>query len=198
MTDRIIRIGITGGIGSGKTFVSHFVEKKGIPVFYTDIVARDLMVTSPEIRSALVDLLGAQVYDREWNLNKKMVADFLFADPGHARKINSIVHPVVRAAFIDWAERSHKNFVAMECAILYESGFDRIVDRVMTVTAPLPIRLRRITMRDHCSIEQAQKRIDAQFSDDERCRRADFVLNNDGRAAVDLQLNEFLRKLGFE
>lgn len=198
MNDRKVRIGITGGIGSGKTFVSHFVEKRGIPVFYTDTVARDLMVTSPDIRTALVDLLGTQVYDSGWNLNRKMVADYLFAGPGHAHKINSIVHPVVRAAFLDWAEHSDKEFVAMECAILYESGFDRVVDQVMAVTAPLPVRLQRIVVRDHCTVEQAQKRIDAQFSDEERCRRADFVLNNDGRAAVDLQLNEFLRKLGFE
>lgn len=198
MNSRQVRIGITGGIGSGKTYVSHFVEKIGIPVFYTDNVARDLMVTSREIKNALVTLLGDRVYDSEGRLNKKLVADYLFADPGHALKINSIVHPVVRTAFLEWADQSDKPFVAMECAILYESGFDRIVDQVLAVTAPLSVRLKRIVARDACSVEQAQKRIDAQFSDDERCRRADFVLNNDGVAAVDLQLQEFLRKLGFE
>lgn len=198
MNDKIIKIGVTGGIGSGKTFVSRYLEKMGIPVFYTDTVARELMNKSPEIRNAMIALLGCQAYDNEGKLNKQLVASYLFSDPAHAKAVNHIVHPVVRQAFEDWVRRSSVRCVAMECAILYESGFDCLVDYAITVTAPLSVRLERIIDRDSCSLEQAQARINAQISEEERCAKADFVLNNDGCQSVQSQLHDFLNRIGVE
>lgn len=176
-----IRIGITGGIGSGKSVVSRLLRLLGIPVYISDEEAKRLMATDEGIRAELVALLGGEVY-REGTLNKALLASYLFADPDHARRVNAIVHPRVRDDFRAWA-KAHEGagLVAMESAILYEAGFRDEVDRVVMVYAPEETRIERATKRDAASRAGVEKRIRSQMGDEEKRRLADYVLINDGK-----------------
>ena len=161
-----IRIGITGGIGSGKSVVSRLLRLLGIPVYISDEEAKRLMATDEGIRAELVALL----------------ASYLFAGPDHARRVNAIVHPRVRDDFRAWA-KAHEGagLVAMESAILYEAGFRDEVDRVVMVYAPEETRIERATRRDAASRAGVEKRIRSQMGDEEKRRLADYVLVNDGK-----------------
>lgn len=186
----VIKIGITGGIGSGKSFFSSRLKEYGIPVFDSDSEAKKLMLVSPFIVSSLKSLLGDNVYI-DGKLNKSLIADYIFSSPTNAHKINSIVHPCVKKEFLSWVNEhfnSGDRIVAIESAILLESGFDDIVDKVVTVHAPLELRIYRVMKRDHTSREKVLERINSQMSDDERNQRADFVIENDGLTPLDEQI----------
>lgn len=186
----VIKIGITGGIGSGKSFFSSRLKEYGIPVFDSDSEAKKLMLVSPFIVSSLKSLLGDNVYI-DGKLNKSLIADYIFSSPTNAHKINSIVHPCVKKEFLSWVNEhfnSGNRIVAIESAILLESGFDDIVDKVVTVHAPLELRISRVMKRDHTSREKVLERINSQMSDDERNQRADFVIENDGFTPLDEQI----------
>lgn len=187
----MIKIGITGGIGSGKSYVSHLLEKKGIPLYDTDREAKRLTVTHPQIREKLSDLLGAEVYHTDGTLNKPLVAGYLFSSPEHAEHINQIIHPCVYDDFQLWADRQAEagaEVVAMESAILFESGFQTAVDYVVMVYAPLDLRIKRAMLRDSASEEQIKARISAQMDDEEKRRRADYVLFNDEKMSLEMQI----------
>ena len=129
----MIKIGITGGIGSGKSYVSHLLEKAGIPVYDTDTEAKKLTLSHPRIREGLLALLGEEVYKADGSLNKPVLASYLFASAENAGRVNRIIHPCVHEDFQQWADRqaaSGTEVVAMESAILFESGFHAIVDYV--------------------------------------------------------------------
>ena len=131
----MIKLGITGGIGCGKSYVAHLLQERGIPVYDTDREAKRLMVSHPVIRRKLTELLGEAVYEGDV-LNKPLLAGYLFACKDNAERVNSVVHPCVYDDFLRWTkmhECSGKETVAMESAILFESGFDRAVDRVLMV-----------------------------------------------------------------
>ena len=186
----VIKIGITGGIGSGKSFFSSRLKEYGIPVFDSDSEAKKLMLVSPFIVSSLKSLLGDNVYI-DGKLNKSLIADYIFSSPTNAHKINSIVHPCVKKEFLSWVNEhfnSGDRIVAIESAILLESGFNDIVDKVVTVHAPLELRISRVMKRDHTSREKVLERINSQMSDDERNQRADFVIENDGLTPLDEQI----------
>lgn len=186
----VIKIGITGGIGSGKSFFSSRLKEYGIPVFDSDSEAKKLMLVSPFIVSSLKSLLGDNVYI-DGKLNKSLIADYIFSSPTNAHKINSIVHPCVKKEFLSWVNEhfnSGDRIVAIESAILLDSGFDDIVDKVVTVHAPLELRISRVMKRDHTSREKVLERINSQMSDDERNQRADFVIENDGLTPLDEQI----------
>jgi dephospho-CoA kinase len=188
---RMIKIGITGGIGSGKSYVAHLLEKKGIPLYDTDREAKRLTVTHPQIREKLSDLLGAEVYHTDGTLNKPLVAGYLFSSPEHAEHINQIIHPCVYDDFQLWADRQAEagaEVVAMESAILFESGFQTAVDYVVMVYAPLDLRIKRAMLRDSASEEQIKARISAQMDDEEKRRRADYVLFNDEKMSLEMQI----------
>lgn len=192
----MIKIGITGGIGSGKSFVAKQMEEKGIPVYYTDDMAKQLMAESPVIREKLTELLGEDAYLSDGLPNKKKLIDYLFANKENALRIHSIVHPVVKSDFQQWAER-HKSteIVAMECAILYEAGFDDVVDRVAMIYAPLEIRIERAMKRDGATRQQVTNRINAQMSDEEKCKRADYTIYNDGIRPIPAQIDSMLKQV---
>ena len=179
-----VRIGLTGGIGSGKSVVARLLMLMGVPVYNCDEEARRLMLTCPTIRRELTALLGSQVY-REGRLNKPLIASYLFASADHAGRINAIVHPQVRLDFRRWASlHSDEPVVAMESAILIEAGFTSEVDRLVEVYAPLEVRTRRIMARDRISRSQAMERIASQMDEEEKRRQADVVIINDGKTAV--------------
>ena len=187
----MIKFGITGGIGSGKSFVSKLLKQYGIPVFDCDSEAKKLTNTHPVIRERLVRLLGPEVYTAD-GLNKPVLAAYLFASKEHAERVNAIIHPCVKDAFCEWAlQRCEEgnSVVAMESAILYESGFHTLVDKVMMVYAPLDVRCERVIARDHTTIEAVKKRMASQMPDEQKCKMADFVVKNDGTLSLDVQLD---------
>lgn len=179
-----IRIGITGGIGSGKSVVSRLLELMGIPVYFTDNEAKRLMRDDAGIRSDLTALLGSGVY-QDGVLNKPMLASYIFGHPTHAQAVNAIVHPRVRDDFRSWTQRmSGHQLVAMESAILLEAGFRDEVDVVVMVYASREVRIARAMRRDASSRDSVEKRIDSQMDDGEKQAQADFVLVNDDETAL--------------
>ena len=180
-----IKLGITGGIGSGKSMVSRLLQLLGVPVYISDDETKRLMVSDPHIRHGLTTLLGAAVYDTAGRLNKPLLASYLFASPDHARQMNGIIHPRVKEDFRRWASaRQTVPVVGIESAILLEAGFASEVDRVVTVYAPPEVRIARAMRRDASTREQIEQRIRSQMDDEEKRRRADFVIVNDGKTPL--------------
>ena len=191
----MIRIGITGGIGSGKTYVCQLLQQRGIPVYHCDDEAKRLMTESPLIRRRLTQLLGADAYTPS-GLNRPLIARYLFADQRHAERINRIVHPVVRQDFLQWTEQQQDApIVVQECALLFESGFQDTVDVTVEVYAPLHLRLQRAIQRDQATPEQIQARMTQQMDEEEKRQRADFCVLNDGTADLDTQLTQLLEQI---
>ena len=183
-----MKVGIAGGIGSGKSYVARRLAGHGIEVYDCDAAAKRLMHTSPELRRQLTDLIGPDTYTAE-GLNKAAVSRFLLASEANAQAINAIVHPAVFADF------QQSGMQWLESAIMYESGADRYVDRVVVITAPEDVRLQRIMQRDGITREQAMEWIHRQWPQDEVRRRADYEIVNDGQADIDKQLNIILEQL---
>lgn len=176
-----IKIGITGGIGSGKSVVSHLLMLMGIPVYISDIEAKRLMLTNENIQTDLCNLLGEDVY-QGGQLNKALLTSYLFADSENAKKVNAIVHPRVRDDFRIWTQaREPINFVGIESAILYEAGFENEVDLVVMVYAPIEVRIERAIRRDAASRKQVEERVHSQMEDEDKIRLADYILINDGK-----------------
>ena len=193
----MVKIGITGGIGSGKSYVSRLLtEHYEIPVYNTDSEAKRLMLSDEGIRRRLTALLGKEVYKSDGTLNKPLLANYLFADSCHAGQINAIVHPQVKADFLKWADlQTGCEIVALESAILFESGFDNIVDKVVMVYAPVELRIRRVMLRDSTTEEKIRQRIVAQMDDKAKQDRSDFIIFNDGSRPLNLQLDDLQETL---
>ena len=190
-----IRIGITGGIGSGKSVVSKILSLLDIPIYLSDDEAKRLTATDEAIRRELTDLLGDELYQGGM-LNKQMLANFLFASAENAEKINAIIHPQVKQDFRRWCTRhSASPFVAMESAILFESGFDSEVDVVVMVYAPQEVRIQRAMMRDAASRTQIEQRIKRQMGDETKRSKAHYVLINDDKTALIPQVLQLLVSL---
>ena len=191
----MIKFAITGGIGSGKSYVSSLLEERGIPIYNADLESKRLTVQDEGIRKELVALLGDDIYQGA-ALNKPLLASYLFANSDNAVKVNSIIHPRVKDDFRRWVE-SQKDvpLVGLESAILYESGFDDVADQVVMVYAPEAVRLQRAMKRDNATEEQVRARMSAQMDDEEKRSKADFVLMNDGIMPLDVQLDDLVRFL---
>ncbi len=182
------RIGITGGIGSGKSYVCHWLEEMGLPVFYCDDEAKRIIRTHPVVRQELTALVGSAVYDADGQLVKPVLAAYLCTSPEHAARVDAIVHPVVAEEFCTWADSQTARTVIMECALLFESGFDRLVHHTVHVSAPLELREKRVMARDGVTLEKVQAWMSLQMPEEEKARRADSVLHNDGSGCLDEEL----------
>lgn len=190
-----IRLGITGGIGSGKSLVCRLLEVMGIPVYISDTETKQLMASDASIRKELVALLGEEVY-AGGVLNKPMLASYLFGNPEHACRVNGIVHPRVKDDFRHWVQRHATDpVVAIESAILIEAGFVGEVDVVVMVYAPEEVRIERAMKRDASSRELIEKRLRSQMSDEEKRKQADFVIVNDGETPLIPQVWDLLTSL---
>ena len=187
------RIGSTGGIGSGKTYVCHLLQQRGIPVYHCDDEAKRLMQHSPSIRRQLTQLIGPHVY-QDNQLNRPAIAAYLFAHADNAARVNAIVHPVVRQDFLRWTHEQQADIVAQESAILFEAGFQDTVDVTVEVYAPPTLRIERAIQRDHATPEQIQARMAQQMDEEEKRRRADHAILNDG-TPLDSQIDQLLEKL---
>lgn len=188
----MIKIGITGSIGCGKSYIAEKIKQLGIPVYDSDREAKRLMTSSIEIRTNLTNLLGTDAYISDKQLNKRLIADYLFASKENAKRINAVVHPAVKADFEIWAEKQHCPAVALECAILYESGFNKLTDAVIAVSAPKELCIKRAMARDRVTKEEIERRMAFQMTNQERCAQTPFVLLNDGSAHLDNRIAELL------
>ena len=191
----MISIAITGGIGSGKTYVSNMFQERGVPIYNADTEAKRLMVQDEVIRKELIALVGEEVYQGT-ELNKPLLASYLFSSVEHVQQINSIVHPRVKADFVEWLKARREYAVAgIESAILFEAGFRDSVDSVIMVSAPEELRLARAMKRDGATEQQIRSRMSAQMNEDEKIKMADFVIYNDETKPLDEQISFILQIL---
>ena len=183
-----MKIGITGGIGSGKSYICQRLKTRGIEVYDCDSAAKRLIRTSDSIRRQLTQLIGEDTYIGD-SLNKVAVARFLLASESNAQAIDHIVHPAVFQDFMD------SGMQWMESAILYESGINKLVDRVIVATAPLEIRIQRVMQRDGITRENVEQWMQRQWSQEEIRKQADYEIVNDGIADIDAQIDIILEKI---
>lgn len=192
------RIGITGGIGSGKSYVARLLTRQySIPIYDCDAEAKRLNVQSDEIRQALIRLVGPDIYASDCSLQRSVLAQYLFASSDNAQRVNAIVHPVVARDFEQWAQRQSdlgQSIVALESAILFESGFDHFIDYSINVSAPHDLRLQRAMLRDEASRQSIEARMQRQMSDQERSSLSHFTLINDGRE-LEVQIQYILQEI---
>lgn len=188
-----IRIGITGGIGSGKSGVSNLLRLMGVPVYDCDREARRLMNEDAAIRSGIVALAGSKAYAADGQLDRRYLAAYMFGHDDRVQAVNAIVHPAVRADWLRWAaERQDCDVVAIESAILYEAGLQDDVEAVVLVYTPLEERIRRTMVRDGCAESQVRARMESQLSDEEKLPRADHVIRNAEQDAITPQVERLL------
>lgn len=184
-------IAITGGIGSGKSVVCKTLKASGFAVYDSDERAKYITATSSEVKYKLQSLLGRSIY-LNGSLNKKMLADFLFASAENTKIINSIIHPAVKDDFKEWCLQQDSEFVFMESAILFESGFDKLADEIWCVTASEEVRVDRVMARNGMRAEEVRSRIKSQMSDREREKLSDYIIDNNGERSVLKQLEKIL------
>ena len=173
----MLKIGVTGGIGSGKSTVCRLFAARGIAVYDTDAAAKRLMAEDAALRRAIEARFGEESY-QEGALNRPWLARQVFGDEAALQALNRLVHPAVIADFERWATEQQSAYVVVESAILYEAGLDQAVDRVVAVLAPERLRIERAMQRDGATEEQIRSRMAAQLSDEELHRRADVALVN--------------------
>lgn len=176
-------VGITGGIGSGKSYISRGLAKHGFVIYDCDKEAKRLIEQDPEVREQISELLGEEVY-ANGKYQTKVVADKVFNNPTLLQSLNAIVHPAVKKDILRRADSPIHQLtdspLLVESAILYESGLDQLCNQVIAVIAPEEVRIERAMCRDHANAEQIKARIKTQMSDTERAQRADIVIHNDG------------------
>ncbi|HMI08666.1 MAG TPA: dephospho-CoA kinase [Flavobacterium sp.] len=190
-------IGLTGGIGSGKTTIGEYFRTLGVPVYIADEEARKISEL-PEVAEAIKSLFGQTIF-ANGKLDREALAKIVFNDPLKLKQLNSIIHPAVRAHFADWLQR-HSEFplVIKETAILFESGSDVDCDYIITVTAPTEIRINRVMLRDKVSRESVMKRIENQWTEADRISKSDFVIENTDLQQAKKQAIEILKKLSIQ
>ena len=173
----MIKVAVCGGIGSGKSTICRMFAERGAALYDSDSRAKALMTESAELREALVAEFGEECY-ADSVLNRQYLASKVFGSAEQLARLNAIVHPAVKADFLQWAEEQEGDYCILESAILFESGFDAVVDKTVAVLAPLPLRIERAMQRDGATREQIEARVKAQMSDDELVARADFAIVN--------------------
>lgn len=182
---------ITGGIGSGKSYVCRILENRGVSVYDCDAAAKRLMRTSEKLQQELRQLVGQDVYTSDGQLQKRVLADFLLTSEANKQALNDVIHPAVAEDFLS------SGMTWLESAILFESGFDRRVsfDRVVCVSAPRDVRIQRIMRRDNITAEKAAEWIDTQMAQEEVERRSHFVIVNDDKSDIEQQIDNMLSQI---
>ena len=181
----MLKIGITGNIGGGKTTVSKVFEVLGIPVFYADNAAKNVMATDATLIGSIKTAFGNESYSGDGSLNRKYIASIVFNDEIQLAKLNSLVHPAVFMAFEEWTNQiTDAPYVLKEAALLFESTSYKMCDYSVMVTAPLELRIKRVMQRDSLSRDEVLNRDSRQFSEEKKTAMADFVIKNDDTQLV--------------
>ena len=175
-----IKIGITGGIGSGKTTVCQIFETIGIPVYYADERAKALMTDNIDLVNAIKDLLGNKAYKKDGTLDRMFIAKVVFSDKAILDQLNALVHPAVWEDGNQWHKKQNTPYTIKEAALLFESGGYQMMDAVITVTAPEKVRIKRVMKRDGVSEEQVLARMNKQWPESQKVALSDFVITNNG------------------
>lgn len=178
-------IGITGGIGCGKSVVSKIIDLMGFPVYDSDSNAKRITDESDKIRKELIARFGIEIYEGT-RLNRKLLAKKIFTDEQNRTFVNELIHPVVLADFLQWSEIQLKksNIVFIESAILFESGFYKYVDKILLVTSPQDLRIERIKKRDNITIEEIKERLQSQIYQEYLSEKSDFIIQNDEKRSL--------------
>jgi dephospho-CoA kinase len=191
----MITIGLTGGIGSGKSVVARLFETMNIPVYDSDKEAKKILSNSEFVKRGLSERFGEDIY-LNGMLNKTLLSFLLFSNEKNLKFANAIIHPEVQKDFIHWTkQREDKSFVVIESAILFESGFDKCVDVIICVSAPLEIRIERTQKRDGLNLEAVLNRVKNQVSEEERNKKSAYVIINDNYQPVLPQVENIIKKL---
>ena len=191
------KVGITGGIGSGKSTVCRMLAERGVALYDADSRAKELMSASAALRNALIENFGAETFNAE-GLNRAYLAARVFNDAEQLRLLNSLVHPAVIADFEAWAEEQNGQYVVFESAILFEAGLENRVDVVVAVMAPESLRVERVMARDGHSKEQVMARIKNQMSDDERSDRSKYSIVNIDVEELEEDVEQLHRRLSYD
>lgn len=180
-------IGLTGGIGSGKTTVASIFSTLGIPVYNSDLRAKLLMNSKAELQKQIIQLFGHQVYDDHMQLNTSLIASTVFKDRSQLLKLNSVVHPAVQADLKEWASQInqfHVPYLIQESAILFEETLTEKLNEIILIVAPEEIRISRVMERDKISADKVKERIKNQWTDLKKIPLADFIIFNDGERSL--------------
>jgi dephospho-CoA kinase len=188
-------IGLTGGIGSGKSTIANYIASKGIPVYIADEEAKKLMEL-PEVITSVQSIFSENVLDKFGKLDRKKIADLVFNSPTQLSQLNNIVHPLVKNHFMEWLKiHSNAPYVIKEVAILFETGGNTACDKVIVVTAPEEIRIERAMKRDNVSKETIVSRMNNQLPESEKITKSDFIIHNIDLNKTFIQLDEILKIL---
>lgn len=190
----MLKIGITGGIGSGKSYVCQILEKMGYTIFYSDLEAKKLMIQNKELIQQIKNIIGEHAYLNN-ELNKPIIRNFLFQNEVNKEKLNSLIHPFVYQEFEKWASSIQKEIVFNESALLFETDSYKRFNKTILVTAPEEIRIERLIKRNSLSIEEIKKRFNAQLNDSIKSKKADYIIENDDKKLIIPQINKMLEQI---
>ena len=179
----MLRIGLTGGIGSGKSTVARIFEVLSIPVYYADEAARRLMNEHQELKNQIRELFGEAAYI-DGQLNRAYIGGTVFSDAGKLARLNAIVHPKTREDAAAWMRKQHASYAIKEAALIFEAGLETGLDQVIGVTAPVELRIARVMKRDSVPREKVLERMNRQMDEKEKMKRCDFIIENDERTPL--------------
>ncbi len=194
----MLKVGITGGIGSGKTTVCKIFATLGIPIYYADDRAKWLMVNSPALQTGIINLFGKEAYNEEGQLNRAYIGGIAFKHPKKLQKLNALVHPAVFVDGENWQQEQFAlqvPYTLKEAALLYETGSHKFLDKMIVVTAPEEMRIERVMKRDGLDREAIQDRIARQMPAAEKVAQADYIITNDGQQLLIPQVLEIHQQL---
>lgn len=179
-----LKVGITGGIGSGKSLVCSVFSMLGAPIYNADARAKELMHSNDKIREGVIDNFGKKAFHPDGTIDNKYLANIVFNNPQKLKILNSIIHPVVVADSRQWFEEQTAKYAIKEAALLYEVGAEKYLDFIIVVYAPIKLRLKRVHKRDRQSYREIRRRMENQMQDRIKVKKADFVIRNDGKHSI--------------
>lgn len=183
----MIRIGITGNIGSGKSYICNIFESKGIPVFYSDKETKELYL-EPKIKQLIISRFGENIYLKDGTLDKTKLAQILFGSQENLRFVEDTLYPALFQRFNEWCAKQSASFVLFESAILFEKRLTDRFDRIIFISAPEDIRIQRVISRDKCTVEAVKSRMKLQWSDETKAPEADYVIVHDGNDDIEKEV----------
>jgi len=190
----MIKIGITGNIGSGKSYICNIFEKNGIPVFYSDDETKKLYYDS-DIKQLITNRFGKEIYNSDGTLNKVLLSSLIFGNDDNLKFIEDTLYPALFRHFNDWCELQNSPFVLFESAILFEKNLTNRFDKIIFISAPESIRIQRVMNRDKCSEEAVRTRMKLQWCDEIKSPKADYVMVHDGNDDVEKEVLKLIEKI---